>query len=349
MWAETGILVDGHHRYEICTRLNLPFTVEAISFPDRQSALLFVDQHQAARRNAEENWLAYQRGKQYRAEKKTKAEAGAIGGAASKGNESQEACPCLPTTAEKIAAVSGVSPRTIKNDANYFDAVDALVADSAPMARLLEQKKTAVVKVAKLPEAQRKAVAVALQTEKKIKGAVRVVRIAQEAAAAESASQDVVVSSAEPTPAVVEQAVAAHPDATQQQIAEVVGVNKSTVSRKLRESCAKSEPKLLKHGGNMAEQVGNNQVASKGGMTKPYILARLKRDGHQELAEQVKADCRRSVGQQTDQVDSVRLERPLSWRPPDQNISQFQQRTARYSVARRAIVAMLRQARLNPA
>ena len=39
----------------------------------------------------------------------------------------------------------------------------------------------------------------------------------------------------------------------------------------------------------MTEQVGNNQVASKGGMTKPYILARLKRDGHQELAEQVKA------------------------------------------------------------
>ena len=54
------------------------------------------------------------------------------------GNESQESCPKLQT-AEKIAAVSGVSPRTIKNDAHFAEAVDVLVADSAPMARLLEQ------------------------------------------------------------------------------------------------------------------------------------------------------------------------------------------------------------------
>lgn len=205
VWAEAGILVDGHHRYEICTRLNLPFTVEEVSFSDRQAALLFVDQHQSARRNAEENWLAYQRGKQYRTEKQAHgAPVGNNNRAIQRGNESQKPCP-FEKTAEKIAAVSGVSPRTIKNDANFAEAVDVLVADSAPMARLLEQtNRTAVIKVAKLPEAQRKAVAVALQTEKKIKKAERVVRVAREAAAAESASQDMVVSSVEPTPAVVE-------------------------------------------------------------------------------------------------------------------------------------------------
>ena len=38
----------------------------------------------------------------------------------------------IEKTAEKIAAVSGVSPRTIKNDAHFAEAVDVLVADSAP-------------------------------------------------------------------------------------------------------------------------------------------------------------------------------------------------------------------------
>lgn len=85
----------------------------------------------------------------------------------------------------------------------------------------------------------------------------------------------------------VEQAVAAHPDATQQQIAEVVGISRSRVSEIVGEVSAKSEPKLLKHGGNMAEQDSHKKVDH--GANRAYILARLKRDGHQELAEQVKA------------------------------------------------------------
>ena len=82
--------------------------------------------------------LAYQRGKQYRTEKQAHgAEPGGRGNQYTvvRGNESQKPCP-LPKTAEKIAAVSGVSSRTIKNDANFAEAVDVLVADSAPMARL---------------------------------------------------------------------------------------------------------------------------------------------------------------------------------------------------------------------
>ena len=51
------------------------------------------------------------------------------------GNESQKHCPRdSEKTAEKIAAVAGVSPRTIKNDAHFAEAVDVLVADSVPMA-----------------------------------------------------------------------------------------------------------------------------------------------------------------------------------------------------------------------
>lgn len=85
------------------------------------------------------------------------------------------------------------------------------------------------------------------------------------------------------TQAAVAQAIAEQPTATQQQIAEKVGVSRPRVSQLVNEMLAKSEPKLLNHGGNMAEQ-GDYRHVERGSNKSDYILARLKRDGHQELA-----------------------------------------------------------------
>ncbi len=60
-----------------------------------------------ARRNADENWLAYQRGKQYRLDKRQGQRTDLTSG-----NESQESCPKLQT-AEKIAAVAGVTGNVV--------------------------------------------------------------------------------------------------------------------------------------------------------------------------------------------------------------------------------------------
>ena len=81
----------------------------------------------------------------------------------------------------------------------------------------------------------------------------------------------------------------ANPKATQQQKAEIVGVTQGRVSQVISEVLAKSEPKLLKHGGNMAEQGAYRQLENKGSNKADYILARLQRDGHTDLADQVKA------------------------------------------------------------
>jgi len=110
VWDEANILVDGHHRYEICTRLNLPFTVERVSFPSRAAALLFAQRQQFARRNQEKNWLDYLRGVRYRAERQ--AHGGQIPGSARIDNESQEPCPSI--TADKIAQEAGVHANTVK-------------------------------------------------------------------------------------------------------------------------------------------------------------------------------------------------------------------------------------------
>lgn len=53
VWAKAGklTLVDGHNRYEICTRLNLPFEIEEMRFDDRNAAMLWIIDNQKGRRN----------------------------------------------------------------------------------------------------------------------------------------------------------------------------------------------------------------------------------------------------------------------------------------------------------
>lgn len=51
VWAETGILLDGHNRLAICEELGLPYQTTALSFPDRLSAMIWVLTNQSARRN----------------------------------------------------------------------------------------------------------------------------------------------------------------------------------------------------------------------------------------------------------------------------------------------------------
>ena len=89
------------------------------------------------------------------------------------------------------------------------------------------------------------------------------------------------------TKAKVAAAKEANPDATDKQIGEVVGVTGRRVGqiREGNEKEAKPEPKLLSHGGNMAEQGSYDNL----GRGKPYIIARLQRDGYSDLADQVKA------------------------------------------------------------
>lgn len=46
-----GTLVDGHHRYEICRRHGIPFSVEEQTFADKGEAKLWMLQEQRSRRN----------------------------------------------------------------------------------------------------------------------------------------------------------------------------------------------------------------------------------------------------------------------------------------------------------
>lgn len=53
VWASKGTLtlLDGHNRYEICTRLELPFDIEEMRFDDRSHAEEWIIRNQFGRRN----------------------------------------------------------------------------------------------------------------------------------------------------------------------------------------------------------------------------------------------------------------------------------------------------------
>jgi ParB-like chromosome segregation protein Spo0J len=51
LWKEKDILLDGHHRYEICKKHEIDFKTTAREFKDREEAKLWILENQLARRN----------------------------------------------------------------------------------------------------------------------------------------------------------------------------------------------------------------------------------------------------------------------------------------------------------
>lgn len=56
IWQEENILLDGHNRHEICTRLRIPFDTIEIELPDRLAARIWIRTNQMSRRNLSDGW-----------------------------------------------------------------------------------------------------------------------------------------------------------------------------------------------------------------------------------------------------------------------------------------------------
>lgn len=63
-----GILIDGHNRYEICNKHNIPFKIINQDLPSRSDALIWVIDNQRGRRNINELTNCYLIGKRYNTE-----------------------------------------------------------------------------------------------------------------------------------------------------------------------------------------------------------------------------------------------------------------------------------------
>ena len=64
-----GVIVDGHNRYEICTKWGIPFKVIEIPFVSREAAISWICLNQLSRRNLTREAYKYLIGKRYDTEK----------------------------------------------------------------------------------------------------------------------------------------------------------------------------------------------------------------------------------------------------------------------------------------
>lgn len=67
VWHKT--IVDGHNRYEICTRNQIPFAIKQMSFSNRAVAMVWICANQLGRRNIDNKTRQYLIGKRYEMEK----------------------------------------------------------------------------------------------------------------------------------------------------------------------------------------------------------------------------------------------------------------------------------------
>lgn len=137
-WPVT--LLDGHNRYEICTRLGLPFEIHELRFESREEAEDWIDKNQLGRRNLDARQMSLLRGRRYNRTKKP-------------GRPSEQPGQNVRVCAESLAAEHGVNEKTIRRDGEFAEAVETLGIEREIVAGKIEAPKHEIVEAAKaLPE-----------------------------------------------------------------------------------------------------------------------------------------------------------------------------------------------------
>ena len=141
VWASKGTLtlLDGHNRYEICTRLGLPFDVHEMRFKSRDEAADWIDKNQLGQRNLTADAFTLLLGRRYKRAKKQ----GERTDLTSDRNDQKS------TTADRLAAEHGVGPATVRRAEKFYDEVERTpelkkaVAEGRPVLQVKRELKEA--------------------------------------------------------------------------------------------------------------------------------------------------------------------------------------------------------------
>lgn len=144
--GDRDILIDGHNRYEICTRLGLNFHVESMEFASRNEAADWIDRNQLGRRNLSKQDYKLLLGRRYNRAKK------AAGGTEGNTNASKNDAGKLSTsntTAKKLASEHGVDEKTVRRAGKFQAAAEKLGIEKEIAAGKVKATEAAVVNAAK--------------------------------------------------------------------------------------------------------------------------------------------------------------------------------------------------------
>lgn len=143
--GKKDILLDGHNRYEICTRLGLPYEVEPMEFGSRDEAADWIDRNQLGRRNLSKQDYKLLLGRRYNRAKK------ANGG--DRKSEGQTA-PLKERTSATLAREHGVDEKTVRRAGQFQAAAARLGIEKEIAAGKVKASEAVVVKAAReLPDA----------------------------------------------------------------------------------------------------------------------------------------------------------------------------------------------------
>ena len=136
-----GYIIDGHNRYDICHRHNIPFTTLAMEFSCREEAIAWICANQLGRRNITEETRRFLIGMQYESEKIVNSKKNAQGvnqyseegseigspeGDVTHPSEEWSDAPSGHKTAQRIAEENHISWNTVQKYAIYTRALEAI-------------------------------------------------------------------------------------------------------------------------------------------------------------------------------------------------------------------------------
>jgi hypothetical protein len=161
LWKHQNTLLDGHRRHRLMNKhpqLKAP-KPELLDLETRDDAHNWIIDHQLSKRNVNEAQRRYLIGKKYLERKKPH------------GGEQVVTVTTCPKTAEKVASEHGISEKSVRNAAEFAEAVDA-VAESAPevknrvLSGEVSAKTSDLEALAELPKRQQEKAASAISNGK---------------------------------------------------------------------------------------------------------------------------------------------------------------------------------------
>jgi N6-adenosine-specific RNA methylase IME4 len=177
VWNEKNatILLDGHNRYEICTRHELPFDIHEMNLKGRDEAADWMDRNQLGRRNLHPDAFTLLLGRRYNRAKKAVPNPEGAGGKSGKIVGGQNVHQ--QKTADKLAKEHGVDEKTVRRAGQFAESVEkAKAIDPDIEAKVSSGKappRAAVVKAADMLEKSPERARQILEGEKKLSDVIR--------------------------------------------------------------------------------------------------------------------------------------------------------------------------------
>lgn len=125
-WAPESVrnvLVDGHNRYEICTRNQIPYGIELRSFSDRETVEEWIDRNQAGRRNCSPEDYKILTGRIYNRRRKRH------GGQREASGQNDHL-----KTSQEVGDEFGLSERAVRRNAKRAEVYDDIAEDDPELA-----------------------------------------------------------------------------------------------------------------------------------------------------------------------------------------------------------------------